>query len=1118
MTRISGEGSSEQIAHAVDEFREQWIDGQRPGVDEFCARHPECGPELAGELSRFLFVAHGLEALTETSDGPDLKLGRELGDHRLIREIGRGGMGVVYEAEQISLHRSVALKVLPAHVTLRPSAVTRFRREASTAARLRHEGIVEVHAVGEQNGAHFFSMSFVEGAPLDAVIEELRVNRLDAVDGTRLRKIVSHHSHRPAEQIEEDDRIAEGGHPEVWEETYPRAVARIVRQVADALEYAHRAGVVHRDVKPSNILLQPNGTVILTDFGLAREAGLPTLTLTGQFAGTPHYVSPEQATPGGKVDARSDVYSLGATLYELLTLQRPFEEKSSPAVLNRILSHDEPAPPRRLRRSLPRDLETICLSAMEKDPERRYTSAGEMAADLRRFLDDRPVQARPIGPLERTARLIRRKPLRSAAAVAFLLLGMLFLFSEYRNLRELRQEKTEVLTQKQRLEKALEFMATGFGFGISRPYESLDFNAARMAPIARGKTLTAQLMVEQAIQSIVLVTERDSVDQAIICRTTGIVARLLGRYKDSELLLNEARRIFGKQEDPDPLGEIMCLHHLGLLEHDLMAQEKQSVEEIRSRFGNADGYYRSALDLVRAASHDAGEDLARELSGHEYAILHNHGSLLQDMCAHEYAQALASTRAGTTPLAVPLDSIEDYCRRAEALLQEALAGRQRMGESAREVQASTHHQLALLYYLRGRIINAFGEDRLEEARVEFESGREHIETALEMAPATLHPLFFERSLPHPDLRSRRLLRFALEDHLSPSPMPRLDGKTTAVRLLAAEVPGFYCVAYSPPETGPSGEEIPAGQTARIVYFDPHSPDQHQPLIELTSPLDKVDLSLAPTLSKGRLGYIARNEKSGFCDIVVLDVREAPATHRVTTIRSSHVTSPVWHPRGDLLYFSTRPPKHDRGSWVMQDKGRGIYWVDVRLASDQTPQPLFNLANQEFDCLSFLPEEPYDRVCFLHYPWHLGQSAQNLYGARLTPDGTAVEEVIGEASEIEEILIDNLADKWCAYAPDGQSIVVHQSFTADIFQGADRHAIVRLRYDDVEVKEEEEPLCVGGFLARPTFSRAGHVAAYGGTPSPPAIWVFDREWNPIAIVHGEDLGMDGWFLSDPVFGE
>ncbi|MCA8954275.1 MAG: SUMF1/EgtB/PvdO family nonheme iron enzyme [Planctomycetes bacterium] len=306
-----------------------------------------------------------------------------LGEYRIVGELGRGGMGVVYEAEELALGRRVALKVLPESARLDPKALARFRRGSQLAASLDHPGINKVLAVGHDGDRDFFTMELVRGRTLAAVIAAAR-----------------------------------GTAPNVAKLPFPHAdllgfAIDIGIQVGNALHHAHLAGVVHRDVKPDNILVRDDGTAVLTDFGIARANDDFALTLTGEgdFAGTVAYAAPEQQRGDRtNVDHRADVWSLGATLYELLTLTRPFAADTYSEVRLLIDRVDPRAPSRRNPR-VPRDLDAVVLHALEKAPQRRYQSAGELVADLERVRDGRPVPVRPIGPTARAARWCRRNPI-----------------------------------------------------------------------------------------------------------------------------------------------------------------------------------------------------------------------------------------------------------------------------------------------------------------------------------------------------------------------------------------------------------------------------------------------------------------------------------------------------------------------------------------------------------------------------------------------------------------------------------------------------------------------------------------------------------------------------------
>jgi len=292
---------------------------------------------------------------------------RYFGDYEISREIARGGMGVVFEARQVSLNRKVALKMILAGQLADEIDVKRFYTEAEAAANLDHPGIVPIFEVGQHEGQHYFSMGFVEGQSLSQC-------------------------------------LANGPLP-------AREAAELVRRVSEAIEYAHRRGVIHRDLKPANILLDKNGNPRVTDFGLAKKVeGDSGLTGSGQIMGTPSYMPPEQAGgPRGEVGPAADVYALGATLYALVTGRPPFQAATAMDTVIQVIS-DEPVPPRRLNPSISRDLETICLKCLEKEPARRYASAAALAEELARFLAGEPILARPIGGPERLWRWCRRRP------------------------------------------------------------------------------------------------------------------------------------------------------------------------------------------------------------------------------------------------------------------------------------------------------------------------------------------------------------------------------------------------------------------------------------------------------------------------------------------------------------------------------------------------------------------------------------------------------------------------------------------------------------------------------------------------------------------------------------
>jgi len=387
------------------EFVDSQRAGESPSMDEYIARHPDLAEQIR-ELFPTIEAMERLKARSERSADGLASLGpvklEQLGEFHIVREIGRGGMGIVFEATQESLGRRVALKVLPRQALLEQRHLARFHREAKIASRLHHTNIVQVYGVGQDDGFHYYIMQYVRGVGLDSVFRRMQ---------------------GPAENSEAPDELLEAvaapaGRADTTERW--RFVAALGRQVADALEYAHEQGTLHRDIKPSNLLLDDEGTVWVTDFGLARAANFPQVTQDGDLTGTLRYLAPERLT--GQTDERGDIYGLGLTLYELLTLRPAYEDSDRSTLIGQI-SLQTLKRPRSVNPLIPRDLETIVLKAISPEPRDRYASAAAMGDDLRRFVEDRPVLARRIGPAERLWRWCRRnKAVASLAASTFVLI------------------------------------------------------------------------------------------------------------------------------------------------------------------------------------------------------------------------------------------------------------------------------------------------------------------------------------------------------------------------------------------------------------------------------------------------------------------------------------------------------------------------------------------------------------------------------------------------------------------------------------------------------------------------------------------------------------------------
>jgi serine/threonine protein kinase len=432
------------VAELVDDFLARAGRGDDPDIEQYAKRYPQVANVLRGLLPAMKAMSDSAPPDVSTEGNTTSpEVAGSLGDYRILREIGRGGMGVVYEAEQISLRRRVALKVLPFAVALDPRRLERFKNEALAAAKLHHSNIVPVYAVGCERGVYYFAMQMIEGASLAEAIDQRRqLSEPDSAEVTPSWQSPSECSDVLNEILFARNETAQPAKPaETQARTqaalstvgttngtaFYQTVARLGIQAAEALDHAHGMDVVHRDIKPANLLVDLRGNLWVTDFGLARLQGDGELTMTGDVVGTFRYMSPEQALGNNSaVDHRSDIYSLGATLYQLLTLRPVFDGDNREELLAHITSKD-PISPRRIDKSIPTDLETIVLKAIAAERQDRYATASEMADDLRCFLDSRPIRARRPTLAERAAKWSRRHKAMVASALVVLLLAVVAL-------------------------------------------------------------------------------------------------------------------------------------------------------------------------------------------------------------------------------------------------------------------------------------------------------------------------------------------------------------------------------------------------------------------------------------------------------------------------------------------------------------------------------------------------------------------------------------------------------------------------------------------------------------------------------------------------------------------
>lgn len=552
------------LENVIAEFTSALRAGQNPSIQKYQKQYPQLAEDIADMLSSIAMIEQ-LKSASDTTTGnrrllDDVSQLKQIGPYKILREVGRGGMGIVFAAIHEGLGRQVAIKVLPTPLVDGEKHVQRFHREAQSAARLHHTNIVSVFGAGEGTGFHYYVMDYVDGEPLNRVIERLRSLSAGGAPFSESSSMIEYdrEGDAPAELPIQADRSHSPNHATNLssslrlnaEKNRFRWAARLALQIADALSHAHAMGILHRDLKPSNMILDKAGRIWITDFGLAKDISHEkALTKTGDVIGTPQYLPPESLE--AKYDVRSEVYGIGLVLYELLCFQ-PAYTGSSPAELIRAIASKSPQPIKKLVSSIPRDLATIVDKAIFRDPDTRYQTAGQLLRDLNAYLEERAITARRPSIFETTVRWARRNPLAAGLSATSALLLLLVAISASVGyvmttsaLAELKIQKNATDTALDQSEKNYQAMKLQYDRADSNVELSIEaFDEMFKHIISRGSKTAANFEVEGLREISGLEPSLTTEDATFLDRMVKFYEQFAALNAENEQLQSEAAKAY----------------------------------------------------------------------------------------------------------------------------------------------------------------------------------------------------------------------------------------------------------------------------------------------------------------------------------------------------------------------------------------------------------------------------------------------------------------------------------------------------------------------------------------------------------------------------------------------